>query len=98
MQWVKRWNMWMAREPADSPGTRRHRDGGVLVRGHAKDPRSGRLLEIKKYLPEATPNQGVAWLEGERQKVRQERRGQERSPIHFHAFAARLLERKIRER
>jgi len=94
MEWVKRWNMWISTEPS-LPGVWRHKDGGVVVRGHAKDPRSGRLVEIKKYLPDATPNQGLAWLEGERDKVRRERRGQERSQTHFHVFAARLLERKI---
>ncbi len=94
MEWVKRWNMWIARE-ASLPGC-----GGIGMAawsfaGTRRILRSGRLVEIKKYLPEATANVGLAWLEGERQKVRQERRGQERSPIHFHAFAARLLERKI---
>ena len=95
MSWVKRWNMWIATE-ATLPGVWFHREGGVLVRGHAKDPRSGKLVEIKKYLPDATPNQGFAWLEIEKEKVRRDRRGQAPSKTPFYEYAAQLFERKIR--
>ena len=92
--WVKLMNYWVSPKPV-LPGVWRHKDGGVVVRAHTKDPRSGRLVEIKKHLPEASPSQGFAWLEGERQKIRLEQTGPARSPIPFHEYAAQLLERKI---
>ncbi len=95
MPWIKRWNMWIATEPT-LPGVWLHKDSGVLVRAHAKDPKSGKLVEIKKYLPDATPRQGLAWLEIEREKVRRERRSQAPSKTHFHEYAAQLFERKVK--
>jgi hypothetical protein len=87
-------NLWVSPAPV-LPGVWRHKDGGVVVRAHTKDPRSGKLVEIKRHLPNATPREGLAWLEGERRKIRLEQTGPARSPILFHEYAAQLLERKV---
>lgn len=89
--------MWISTEAA-LPGVWLHKSGGVLVRGHATDPRSGKLIEIKKHLPNAMPKQGLAWLEIERDKVRRDKRREAPSKIRFHEFAAQLFERKTAAR
>jgi integrase len=96
-QWVKKMNFWVSATPV-LPGVWRHRDGGVVVRAHTTDPRSGRLVEIKRHLPDASPTQGLTWLEAERAKIRREQAGPARSPTRFHEYAAQLMERKVASR
>ena len=69
-QWVRRWCMWMSRDPS-LPGVWRRRDGGFVVRGRVKDPRTGKRAEIVKALPDApNPKAALVWLEAEMSKIR----------------------------
>jgi hypothetical protein len=63
--WVNRWNDWVAAEP-DAPGVWKRRDGGYRVRGRVTDPRTGKLREVNRALPDcATAREAAALLDGE---------------------------------
>jgi hypothetical protein len=51
-KWIRRWCMWTSAKAA-LPGVWRRRDGGYVVRGRAKDPRTGKRVDVVKALPDA---------------------------------------------
>ncbi len=95
IKWIERWNHWIAPRPA-MPGVWRRRDGGCLVRGRVKDPRTGKSKEVLRALPGTTVAAAFAWLQGELDKVRtshvDERPG--RLP-RWGDYATTLLEAKV---
>ncbi|MFN2218428.1 MAG: hypothetical protein ACK2UA_07470, partial [Anaerolineae bacterium] len=48
-RWVKRFKTWIAAKPS-RPGVWRMRRGGYVIRGRAKDPRTGKVREVKRKL------------------------------------------------
>ncbi len=97
MEWVKRWGgLEMSAEPV-LPGVYRRREGGFVVRGSAKDPKTGRLAEVFKVLVDVRdPREALAWLTQERGRIRSGEAQQAMTrPPRLHAYAASLLERKV---
>lgn len=80
------------------PGVYRRQDGGFVVRGSAKDPRTGKLTQVFRVLEDETdPKMAMAWLTRERVQIRDGGAGATAACLrHFHAFAAQLMEEKIR--
>lgn len=97
-KWVERWRDMVAEQP-ERPGVWRRRDGGYHVRGRAKDPRTGKIREINRALPEMTKARDAsAWLEAEIARVRAGNGGGvEAAPAmpQFQTFAADVFERKV---
>ena len=50
-QWIERWGDTIATE-AEQPGVWRRKAGGFHVRGRATDPRTGKLREVNRALPD----------------------------------------------
>jgi len=79
------------------PGVYKRKDGGFVVRGHAKDPRTGKLTEIFKVLPNETDKvEALGWLSREKAKVRAGATQQTNVLPRFSSFAASLMEAKIK--
>lgn len=95
--WTKRWGgMEVSSEPL-LPGVYGRREGGFVVRGSAKDPKTGRLAEVFKVLADLRdPRDALAWLTQERARIRSGEAQQAMiRPPRLHAYAASLLERKV---
>ena len=69
MEWITRWKMTLSAEPV-LPGVWRKKEGGHVVRGYAKDPRTGRMVDIRRVLDEEDPRRALAWLTAEQDRVR----------------------------
>jgi len=92
-KWVLRWKYWLAPKPV-KPGVWRMKEGGHYIRGRAKDPRTGRLREVSKPLPDADAAGAYATLQSELEKIRS---GEQQSTrISFGEYAVSLMERKVR--
>lgn len=94
IEWIKRWNYWIAPDPV-KPGVWRRKEGGYFVRGRAVDPRTGKTREVQRALPEMESAAAYGWLQDELAKIR--RGADESSPprMRWSAFAVSCLERRI---
>ena len=96
INWVMKINVWIAPAPI-RPGVWRRREGGFLVRGRARDPRSNRRIEFRKVVTDTEdPDRAYAFLREQLQAVRE--RGTERHNRKlpsFRSYALSLMERKI---
>lgn len=93
--WVFRWKMWISSKPV-LPGVWRKKEGGHVVRGHALDPRTGKLKEIKKVLKEPDPKRALAWLTLERERVRRGQWKEQKTEIPtWKSFAASVFQAKV---
>src|SRR5262245_25037542 len=69
-EWVFRSRDWIAVEP-ELPGVWRRRDGGYRIRGRALDPRTGKLREVERALPDCTKaREAFAVLQAELERIR----------------------------
>lgn len=95
--WIERWGDTIASEP-EQPGVWRRKDGGFHVRARATDPRSGKLREVNRALPECRKaREAAALLEVELDKIRSGGASAERAGLpRFADYAADLMERKVR--
>jgi len=95
--WVERWGDTIASKP-EQPGVWRRKDGGFHVRGRATDPRSGRLREVNRALPECRKaREAASLLEAELVKIRSGGASTEQAGLpRFADYAADLMERKVR--
>jgi hypothetical protein len=93
---VRRWNDTIAAEP-ELPGVWRRKDGGFRIRGRARDPRTGKLREVNRALPECRKAREAAVdLEAELARIREQ--GAEAEPAGIPSFAdwaVTVFERKI---
>lgn len=93
-KWITRWKDVIAVDP-ELPGVWRRRDGGYHVRARVIDPRTAKMREVNRELPEA-PNARAAlvWLQTELDKIKAG--SVESGPIipQFHAFAEQVFARK----
>ena len=96
-EWVNRYNYWIAPKPT-MPGVWRRKEGGYFVRGRAVDPRTGKVREVQKALPDMEAAAAYGWLQEELTKIR--RGVEEESPLRMRwsAFAVSCLERRIATR
>ena len=68
--WVARWNDTICATP-ELPGVWRRQAGGFRVRGRATDPKTGKLREVNRALPECKKaREAAVTLENELQLVR----------------------------
>ena len=94
IEWVNRYNYWISPSPV-MPGVWRRKEGGTVVRGRAVDPRTGKVREVLKALPEMDAAAAYGWLQDELSKIR--RGAEESSPqrMRWSAFAVSCLERRL---
>lgn len=95
MTWVQRWNDWVADEP-EAPGVWKRRDGGYRIRARVTDPKTGKLREIKRSLPDCRKaREASAILEAEAAKVSAGAVAQNGLRPRFDDWAATVFERKV---
>lgn len=94
--WVERWKDWIAADP-ELPGVWRRRDGGFRIRGRATEPRTGKLREVSRALPDCKrAREAYTILETELARIREGTAPTTTSRVPpFHAFAATVFERKV---
>lgn len=94
--WIMRFNIWIAPTPIRK-GVWRRKEGGFLVRGRVRDPRTGHRIEVRKlYTENDDPDQAFAFLR-EQLRAAQQTGGQKlpaKLPT-FREYAQMLKERKI---
>jgi integrase len=97
-EWVLKWKTWVAPEPV-AEGVWLCRDGGFLCRARAKDPRTGKMIEVRKRRFDESPQLAALWLEQRCNEIRAGGRlGSSTTVPRFNEYAFSLLERKIAQR
>jgi len=94
-QWIYRWKNWIAATPS-KPGVWRRKEGGYLVRARAKDPRTGKLKEVKLVLRDLDAPGAYARLQEELRKIREGTQASARCKPRFCDYAVSLVERKVK--
>jgi integrase len=94
-KWVMRFGMETAVKPS-RPGVWRLKGGGYLVRARAVDPRTKRIVEVKRVLRDVDANEAHRQLRNEIDGVRLGSRVTPRSLPSFAEYALGLFERKVR--
>lgn len=70
VEWVVRWKDVVAEQP-ELPGVWRRRDGGFHVRARVTDPRTNKIREVNRELPNVQrARDAFAWLQGELDRIR----------------------------
>jgi len=95
-QWVRKWNSWVDSRPT-LPGVYRRKEGGLLVRGRAVDPKNGATRQVVRSLPDLTePEEARLWLKAELDSIRKgASRPTNKQPERFATYAASLLQEKV---
>lgn len=93
-KWIKRWNTWIAPKPS-KPGVWRRKEGGHLVRGRARDPRTGKIKQVRMVLMETDALVAFELLQRELRTIREGIAVEKKPSIAFGEFAATLFEEKI---
>ena len=94
-EWVYRQRDWIAPE-AELPGVWRRRDGGFHIRGRARDPRTGKLREVERSLPEAAKaRDAFATLQAELEAIRAGNVADTTKLPQFHTYSADVFARKL---
>jgi hypothetical protein len=84
---------WISEKPI-LRGVWMRRDGGHVVRARVKDPRTARVIELWKVLPEADADEALHWLLNERQRIRSGTERARKSKTLFADFAVSVFQRK----
>ncbi len=92
-QFECRWGTWC--RPTKMPSVYEVRDGGFLVRRRVRVQATGREVEIRKVLPNATLADALKWMEQESARVRGGKPNGQQPKTRFADFATALLERKV---
>lgn len=90
--WTYSWKQWL--KPTKLPGVWLRKDGGHFVRARATDSSTGKQLEIKKVLPNASEVEALNWLESERQRLRAGSGRVQQATERFADYAVSLYEKK----
>lgn len=78
------------------PGVWRRRDGGFHVRARTTDPRTNKLREVNRELPNVSrAKDAYAWLQGELERIRAGSQPEVSTAPAFHALAAEVFKRKV---
>jgi hypothetical protein len=94
-EWVTRWNDVIAETP-ELPGVWRRREGGFRIRGRAVDPKTGKLREVCRALPECRKaREAAVALEAELATIRAGTMADARAIPRFADWAVTVFERKI---
>lgn len=81
--------------PTRLQGVWRRKEGGVLIRGRALDPRTGKLREVKRLLDDADESDAFMFLKRELDKIRAGAEDKATTRMRFADYAVSLVERKI---
>lgn len=93
-RWVERWHDLIDPEP-EAPGVYRRKDGGFHVRGRVTDPRTGKLREVNRAMPEIRKvREASAFLAAELAKVTEAAHEVLAIP-RFKDYAATVFERRV---
>ena len=93
-RWVRRWKSWISPTPV-LPGVFKRKEGGFLCRGRARDPRTGRLRDIKMTFLDTHAATAFERLQVELKKVRSGMADEVKTKIRLKNFAVSLVERKV---
>jgi hypothetical protein len=94
-KWVTRSRDVIAAKP-EMPGVWRRRDGGFHVRARVKDPRTGKMREVDRALPDVTKaREAFNWLQAELDKIRSGSVEASEGMPQFHKYAVDVFERKV---
>ncbi len=96
VEWVHRWKDDIAADP-ELPGVWRRRDGGFHVRGRTTDPRTGKMREVNRELPNVPrARDAFAWLQGELERIRSGVVAEQPSEAPaFRTYAKSVFDRKV---
>jgi len=95
-KWMLRWNSWIAPKPS-KPGVWRRKEGGFVVRGRTKDPRTGKLEEVRMVLADVRDaNTAYRILHEELDKVSRGELPEVSTQRSFADYSVSLLERKVK--
>jgi integrase len=94
MSWIKRWNRWIDPEEV-VPGVWKRKEGGFVIRKRVTDPKTGKLVEVIKTLPDACLAEAKTLLAEEVERVRQGGTTMTGPRPRFGGFAVSLFERKL---
>jgi len=76
----------------------KRREGGHIARARVTDPATGKLVEIKKVLHEASEAAAFQWLTEEKERIREGLASPQPAKTRFSEYAASLFERKVTRR
>lgn len=95
VRWVTRFHDEIDPKPA-APGVYRRKAGGFRIRGRVTDPRTGRVVEVRRALPDVkNAREAGAVLAAELERVRAGAAGPGGAVPRFGDFAAAVFERKV---
>src|SRR5437762_2562674 len=93
--WVTRWNDVLDAEP-ELPGVWRRKDGGFRIRGRVVDPKTGKLREINRALPDCRrAREAATILEAELAQLRAGGAAAPSPRPRFDEWSATVFERKV---
>lgn len=92
-KWIQRWNHLV--QPTRLQGVWRRKSGGLLVRGRALCPRTGKLKEVKRLLDDVDESDAFIFLKRELDKIRVGAEEKIATRTQFADYAVSLVERKI---
>jgi hypothetical protein len=92
--WTHRWRFEIALKPV-RPGVWRLKGGGHLIRGRARDSRTGKKKTILRALRNASAVEAYRTLQDELDRIKNGQGQKAASRIRFSEFAASLFERKV---
>jgi site-specific recombinase XerD len=96
-KWTSKWNTWIAPKPI-KPGVWRRKEGGFLVRGRVKDPRTGKLKQVRfNVMDTSDPNEALERLTAAMRAIREGTTQESQPSKRFAEFAVELLEEKVKE-
>jgi hypothetical protein len=96
-RWVKRWDDEIDPRPV-APGVYRRKAGGFRIRGRVVDPRTGRMREVRRALPDAKRAiDAAAVLAAEIDRLRSGTAGDAAPMPRIADYAATIFERKVAE-
>ncbi len=96
-KWVTVRNIPRAAKPT-LPGVWKRRDGGFVIRGEARDPRTGKTKEVHCVLPNVDAPEAYRVLQAKLKVIRGGIVQRTVEKIHFHSFAVSLFRSRVDKR
>jgi site-specific recombinase XerC len=96
VEWKLLHDTWVSTQPV-LPGVWQRKEGGHAVRSRVTDPRTGKMKEIWKVLPDLDAPTALLWLKEEEGRVRAGVVVEASPKVPFATYAVSLLKRKIAE-
>ncbi len=77
------------------PGVWQKKEGGHVVRGHATDPRTGQMREVRRVLKEPNPRKALAWLTLECERIRRGKTVEATQTPTWKSYASSVFTAKV---